>query len=180
MACDLAMACRFVLAAEDAVFGDPSIRMGLASPNPLWSLRIGLKKTKELLLTGRYIDGTEARRIGLVNVAVPADKLEEETHIAAESFSRQGGIGGFDGLTAFWTGNWASLDFAGFPAAYRYLTSLYTLSALQRPGRSFIDRGGFDFYKIREEQGLKAAIEARDAPFREYFPLKTGPKGKGA
>ena len=167
---DLAMACRAIIATEDAVFGDPSVRMGLASPNPLWTYRIGLKKSKELLLTGKYIDGKEAERIGLAMKAVPADKLEEEMSGITEGFAKSAGIGGFDQVTDFWSFNMAALDLGGLAAARRLAGNAYVLSAIQRPGRSITDRGEFDFYDVRDKKGLKAAIEERDAPFKEYFP----------
>ena len=167
---DLAMACRAIIATEDAVLGDPSVRMGLASPNPLWTYRIGLKKSKELLLTGKYIDGKEAERIGLVMKAVPADKLEEEMSSVTEGFTKSAGIGGFDQLADFWSFNMAALDLGGLAAARRLAGNAYVLSAIQRPERSMTDRGEFNFYDVRDEKGLKAAIEERDAPFKEYFP----------
>ena len=167
---DLAMACRAIIATEDAVLGDPSVRMGLASPNPLWTYRIGLKKSKELLLTGKYIDGKEAERIGLVMKAVPADKLEEEMSSVTEGFTKSAGIGGFDQLADFWSFNMAALDLGGLAAARRLAGNAYVLSAIQRPERSITDRGEFNFYDVRDEKGLKAAIEERDAPFKEYFP----------
>jgi enoyl-CoA hydratase len=166
---DLAMACRAIIATEDAMLGDPSVRMGLASPNPLWTYRIGLKKSKELLLTGKYIDGKEAERIGLVMKAVPADKLEEEMSSVTEGFTKSAGIGGFDQLADFWSFNMAALDLGGLAAARRLAGNAYVLSAIQRPERSMTDRGEFNFYDVRDEKGLKAAIEERDAPFKEYF-----------
>ena len=167
---DLAMACRAIIATEDAVLGDPSVRMGLASPNPLWTYRIGLKKSKELLLTGKYVDGKEAERIGLVMKAVPADKLEEEMSSVTEGFTKSAGIGGFDQLADFWSFSMAALDLGGLAAARRLAGNAYVLSAIQRPERSMTDRGEFNFYDVRDEKGLKAAIEERDAPFKEYFP----------
>jgi enoyl-CoA hydratase len=167
---DLAMSCRAIIATEDAVFGDPSIRMALSSPNPLWTYRVGLKKTKELLLTGKYIDGKEAEKIGLIMKAVPTDKLEDEVNLTAETFAKSAGIGGFDQEVLILATNMATFDLCGLAAARRLAANVHVLSAIQRPGRSVIDRGDFNFYDIREEKGLKAAIEARDAPFREYFP----------
>jgi enoyl-CoA hydratase len=167
---DLAMACRAIIATEDTVLGDPSVRMGLASPNPLWTYRIGLKKSKELLLTGKYIDGREAERIGLVMKAVPADKLEEEMSSITAGFAKSAGIGGFDQLADFWSFNMAALDLGGLAAARRLAGNAHVLSAIQRPGRSITDCGEFNFYDIRDKKGLKAAIKERDAPFKEYFP----------
>jgi len=152
------------------VFGDPSIRMALSSSNPLWTYRVGLKKTKELLFTGEYINGKEAEKIGLVMKAVPAAKLQDEVNLTVETFAKSAGIGGFDQEVLVWATNMAKLDLGGLAAARRLAANVHVLSAIQRPGRSVIDRGEFNFYDIRDENGLKAAIEARDAPFREYFP----------
>jgi len=170
MGLDLAMACRAIICTDDAIFGDPSVRMGIASPNPLWTFRVGLKKSKELLLTGRYIDGKEAQRIGLVMKAVPATELDQVMAVELDAFSRSSGIGGWDQMTDFWCSWMTIMEIAGLGAARHMTASVNVLSSIQRPGRSLIERGGFDFYKTRDEKGLKAAIEKRDAPFRKYFP----------
>ena len=75
--CYLEMLCDIAIAAEDAKLGHPVGRGGVDSM-PLWVTYLGMRKAKELLLTQQLIDGKEAERIGLVNRAVPADKLEEE------------------------------------------------------------------------------------------------------
>ena len=164
---DLAMSCQAIIATEGAIFGDPSVRMGLASSNPLWTL-----------LTGKYIDGKEAERIGLIMKAVPADKLKDELDVATESFIKSANIGGRDGIVDVWASNMTMLDIGGLSAARKFAANIYTLSAIQRPERSIIDRGEFNFYDIREKKGLKAAIEERDAPFREFFPLPRQTKGR--
>jgi len=167
---DLAMSCRAIIATDDVVFGDPSIRMGISSPNPLWTYKVGLKKTKELLLTGKYIDAKEAEKIGLIMKAVPSEQLEDEVNLAAKTFAKAAGIGGFDQEVISLANNMANLDLGGLSAARRLAANVYVLSATQRPGRSIIDRGDFNFYDIRDEKGIKAAIAERDAPFIEYFP----------
>ena len=75
--CYLEMLCDIAIAAEDALFGHPVGRGGVDSM-PLWITYLGFRKAKELLLTQQIIDGKEAARIGLINRAVPGDKLEEE------------------------------------------------------------------------------------------------------
>ena len=69
----------FVIAAEDAVIGDRHIRHALlaagGAPYRL-PLLIGIRKAKELMLTGKTITGKEAEEIGLANQAVPGDRLE--------------------------------------------------------------------------------------------------------
>lgn len=74
--CYLEMLCDIAIAAEDAKMGHPVGRGGVDSM-PLWVSYLGQRKAREMLLTQKIIDGKEAERIGLVNQAVPADKLEE-------------------------------------------------------------------------------------------------------
>jgi enoyl-CoA hydratase len=78
-ACDLAMACDMIVAAEDARFGEPEIRFGSCPVTMLMPFVIGEKKTNELLYTGEAIDAAEAERIGLVNRVVPAAELAAQT-----------------------------------------------------------------------------------------------------
>ena len=75
-ACDLAMACDMVVAAEDAKFGEPEIRFGSCPVTMLMPFVIGEKKTNELLYTGDAIDAAEAERLGLVNRVVQGDELQ--------------------------------------------------------------------------------------------------------
>jgi enoyl-CoA hydratase/carnithine racemase len=78
---ELALCCDFIFAEEKARIGDGHIKTGLV-PNGGASIRlprlIGMRKAKELLFTGELISGIEAEKIGLINRAVPQEKLEEE------------------------------------------------------------------------------------------------------
>jgi enoyl-CoA hydratase len=76
-ACELAMACDLVVAADDAQFGEPEIRYGSGPVTLLMPFVLGQKKTNELLFTGDSISATEAERLGLVNAVVAADALED-------------------------------------------------------------------------------------------------------
>ena len=81
-ALETALGCDLRVAAADAVLGLPETRMGLI-PDVGGSSRlpqlVGLGRAKELIMTGRLINGEEAERIGLVNRAAPADELEAAT-----------------------------------------------------------------------------------------------------
>ncbi len=78
---EIAEVCDFIIADENAKIGDGHIKTGMV-PNGGASIRmprfIGMRRAKELLYTGALISGKEAERIGLINKAVPADKLEGE------------------------------------------------------------------------------------------------------
>ena len=79
--CELAMACHLRVAAENAKFGQPEVKLGIG-PGYGGTVRlprlVGQGRALELLLTGAMIDAQEAWRIGLVNRVVPADRLIEE------------------------------------------------------------------------------------------------------
>jgi enoyl-CoA hydratase/carnithine racemase len=81
-AMELALACDLRVMAADAFIGMPETRVGLI-PDVGGSSRlpavVGLGRAKELVMTGRMIDGIEAERIGLVNRIAPADELDAET-----------------------------------------------------------------------------------------------------
>ncbi len=79
-ALEIALACDLVIASEQAKIGDTHAKWGL---RPTWGMsarlprRVGFLKAKELSFTAEAITGREAARIGLVNMAVPADALED-------------------------------------------------------------------------------------------------------
>ena len=87
-ACELTMACDLTVAAAGTRFGEPEIQDVSGPPTMFMPWVLGLKKTKELLLTGDLIDAEEAERIGLVNRVVPAERLEEETLALARKMAR--------------------------------------------------------------------------------------------
>lgn len=80
--CELAMMCDFIIAAENARFGQPEIKIGVmpgAGGTQRLPRAIGKAKAMEMCLTGRLMDATEAERSGLVARVVPTDKLIDET-----------------------------------------------------------------------------------------------------
>jgi len=79
--CQLAATCDLVVAAENASFATPGVKIGLFCSTPAVALSraVGPKKAMEMLLTGSPITAAEAERAGLVNRVVPAGRLAEET-----------------------------------------------------------------------------------------------------
>ena len=75
----LIAACDMAVAVEDATFAFSEVRLGLipAIISVVVLPKLGQTKTMELFLTGETFNGTEAARFGLLNAAVPADKLDE-------------------------------------------------------------------------------------------------------
>src|SRR6187551_928638 len=84
--CELAMMCDFIIAADNAKFGQPEIKLGII-PGSGGTQRlpraVGKAKAMDLTLTGRMMDATEAERAGLVSRVVPLDKLMDEALGAA-------------------------------------------------------------------------------------------------
>jgi enoyl-CoA hydratase/carnithine racemase len=84
--CQLAATCDLVVAAEEARFATPGVKIGLFCSTPMVALSrsVGQKKAMEMLLTGEFVPAEEALAEGLVNKVVPADELEAETRTLAE------------------------------------------------------------------------------------------------
>jgi enoyl-CoA hydratase len=79
--CELAMSCDMIVAAEDAQFGQPEIKLGVmpgAGGTQRLTRAIGTAKAMELILTGRMMGAEEAERAGLVARIVPAADLFAE------------------------------------------------------------------------------------------------------
>ena len=91
--CELAMMCDFIIAADNAKFGQPEIKLGVipgAGGTQRLPRAVGKSKAMDMALTGRMMDATEAERAGLVSRIVPLDKLMEETLAAALMISGYG------------------------------------------------------------------------------------------
>jgi enoyl-CoA hydratase len=88
--CEVAMMCDFIIAADNAKFGQPEITLGI-SPGAGGSQRltrfVGKSKAMEMILTGRMMDAAEAERSGLVSRVVPVDQLIEEALKAAKKIA---------------------------------------------------------------------------------------------
>jgi enoyl-CoA hydratase len=84
--CELAMMCDFIIAADNAKFGQPEIKLGIipgAGGTQRLPRAVGKAKAMDLVLTGRMMDAQEAERAGLVSRVVPLDKLMDEALGAA-------------------------------------------------------------------------------------------------
>ena len=84
--CELAMMCDFIIAADNAKFGQPEIKLGVipgAGGTQRLPRAVGKAKAMDMALTGRMMDAVEAERAGLVSRVVPLEKLMEEALGAA-------------------------------------------------------------------------------------------------
>jgi len=88
--CEVAMMCDFIIAADNAKFGQPEIKLGVM-PGGAGTQRltryVGKAKAMDMCLTGRMMDVQEAERTGLVSRIVPLASLMEETMKAAQAIA---------------------------------------------------------------------------------------------
>jgi enoyl-CoA hydratase/carnithine racemase len=156
-ACDLAMMCDLTIAAEGTLFGEPEIRFGSGVVTLVMPWVIGMKKTRELLYTGfDRVTAEEARALGLVNRVVPPDRLEAEAMALAEEIARNDP----EAVKLTKVALNRTYERMGIRDALAMNLELDTImEAAETPMRQ-------EFNRIRDAQGLKAAIAWRDARFR--------------
>jgi enoyl-CoA hydratase/carnithine racemase len=125
--CQLVATCDLAVAADDARFATPGVKIGLFCSTPMVPLSraVGRKRTLEMLLTGDWVSAEEAVRIGLVNRAVPAAELERETGALAERIVQASRYVVGIGKQAFYR----QIDLPQ-DQAYAYATNVMALNAL--------------------------------------------------
>ena len=88
--CELAMMCDFIIAADNAKFGQPEIKLGIlpgAGGTQRLPKAVSKSKAMDMCLTARMIDAQEAERAGLVSRVVPVERLMEEVMGAAKTIA---------------------------------------------------------------------------------------------
>ena len=93
--CEIMMACDIIIAADNALIGQPEINLGV-SPGFGGTQRlprlVGKTKAKEMLLTGDNISAEDAKNIGLVNKVIESDKLTEEVEKLAQKIASKSSV----------------------------------------------------------------------------------------
>ena len=146
--CELAMMCDFILAADNARFGQPEVRIGtlpgLGGTRRLTRL-VGKSKAMEMCLTGRMMDAEEAERAGLVSRIVPQAQLLEEACKVAHQIASYSG---------------ASVQLARESVNAALTTTLDQGLYLER--RAFFSLFGTDDQK----EGMQAFVQKRTPDFK--------------
>ncbi len=154
--------CDLIMASEDAVFGHPAARSQGNLPNSfgaLWAINMGWRQAKWLALTGKTMTAQEALRAGYVNQVVPRERLEEETNEVARTVA----LMEMDFLTLHKRAINRFFEVAGLKTC---INTGVELDALMHTSEAS-QRIGAEFNKIRQEQGLKAALTWRDAGYAD-------------
>jgi enoyl-CoA hydratase len=91
---ELALGCDFLVASDRAFFGDTHARVGVTPGGGMsvyLPMAVGLRRAKEMSLTGNFVDAAEAHRLGLVNHVVAHDELSSSAHSLAIAIAANDG-----------------------------------------------------------------------------------------
>lgn len=134
--CQLVAACDLAVAAQEATFATPGVRIGLFCSTPMVALSraVGRKPAMEMLLTGNLVDAEAAKAIGLVNRVVPPDRLDDEIASLAGQIAGKLGLAVAIGKEAFYRQAELGLD-----EAYAYASEVMTRNMLARDAEAGID-----------------------------------------
>jgi len=159
--CEMAGICDITIAAEDARFGEIQIRHGWGPVILILPFLVGLKKAKELMLSGDLIDAREAQQIGLVNRVVSADKVLEEAEALARKIAAlpQSAVRLDKALVN------RSYELLGLKTALNY--SQEAAFADLSPRQAIAAEESQSRLRVLQEQGWEAFLQQRDALYRK-------------
>jgi enoyl-CoA hydratase len=153
---DLALCADLVIASEDARIGTSYSRMWGCYLTGMWIYRLGLTRAKEYALTGKPLSGIEAVQAGLINAAVPFERLEQEVRVRAEEL--------------------AAIPVSQLTAMKLIVNQAYenmglASTQLLGPVLDGLMRNTPDanrFIELAEREGVGAAVAQRDGVFGDY------------
>jgi enoyl-CoA hydratase/carnithine racemase len=125
--CQLVATCDLAIAAEEAAFATPGVKIGLFCTTPMVALTraIGRKRAMQMLLTGEMVPARAAAEWGLINQAVPAADLQSATRRLAEQVAAASSLVVAIGKQAFYT----QIDLDQ-QKAYAYAKEVMSMNAL--------------------------------------------------
>ena len=156
-ACEFALMCDLRVASDRATFGEPEIRFGAGAPILITPWIVGLTKAKELLYTGDTMDAHEALRLNMINKVVPHETLQEETHKLARRILKIAP----ENIRLTKQAINKTFEMMGLKHALEYNVEVVTI---MENTETEVQR---TFNEIKQEKGLRAALDWRDARFRE-------------
>jgi enoyl-CoA hydratase len=167
----IALAADLVIAADDALFTHPAWRyLGPIFNFALLIETIGLRKTKEMVLTARPLDAFEAEGCGLITKAVPLDELDRwvDDYVTAVSLQPRDGISmGKAMIEQVVDARGAAVGSGSAWIGHGWLTNMK------------LDPDEWNFLKARRDHGLSRALELRDEMAPEFFRMSTARRRRG-
>jgi enoyl-CoA hydratase len=161
---DLALLCDMVIAADDALIGFPAGRSMGALPNNMWLYNIGPQWAKRLTMTGDSITGADAQLLGLVMKAIPVADLEAEVEGLADRLA----LIDPDVLTVNKRIINLGLELMGARTLQRLAT--------ENDVRGHNAASAKAFFRQAQDEGLRKALQDRDAPFGDGRARVIGPE----
>jgi enoyl-CoA hydratase len=152
---ELATGCDLVFVAEDAKMGYPAVRFGVPDMHfHAWFL--GMRRAMEMMITGDSITGIEAADLGWANRAFPADQLEAEVVAVAQRIALiEPDLVQMNKRLVH-----RQMEIMGLRDGIRFGTEICALGVHSPSMTKFIGQA--------RKQGLRAALDERDAPFGDY------------
>jgi enoyl-CoA hydratase len=153
----IALCCDIFAAAETSMIGATEQRLGFAGSGigyiPILMQSVGIKRAREMMLTGRQLNGREAEAAGLCARCFPDDQLEAEVEKMAQAIT----LLPMDGLAIGKATTQLVYDMLGLGMGHTigYISHTLFTNLVYAPGE-------FNFFKERREQGTKAAFHKRD------------------
>jgi len=125
--CQLVATCDLAVASDQAAFATPGVKIGLFCTTPMVALSraVGRKRALQMLMTGDMIDALTAVEWGLINIAVPASELEQQTRKLATRIAEASSLTVALGKQAFYT----QIDLDQ-PKAYAYAKEVMSMNSL--------------------------------------------------
>lgn len=125
--CQLVATCDLAVASDQAAFSTPGVKIGLFCTTPMVALSraVGRKRALQMLMTGEMIPAATAAEWGLINMVIPAEELEEQSHKLAARIAEASSLTVALGKQAFYTQ--IDLDQA---KAYAYAKEVMSMNAL--------------------------------------------------
>ncbi len=161
---DVALLCDMIIAADDTLIGFPPARAQGALPNNMWLYNVGPQWAKRLMLSGDFVTGADAAKIGLVMKAVPLELLEREVETLADRLSM------ID--TELLSANKRIINLGLELMGARTLQRLAT----ENDARAHLAPSVAEFGARSREHGLKAALQWRDTKFGDQRALVDRPE----
>jgi enoyl-CoA hydratase len=153
---DLALCADVVIASEDARIGTPYSRMWGCYLTGMWLYRLGLTRAKEFALTGKPLSGLEAVEAGLINAAVPFERLESEVAARARQLAAIP-LSQLSAMKLIVNQAYENMGLASTQLLGPVLDGLMRNTPQAR-----------EFVELAERDGVGSVVARRDGPFGDY------------